>query len=62
MTTLAPERSSASVKLRPSASSQSRTSRKSAFTPLTEVVQLALPTTIGAEPLTMPAAPATLGT
>ena len=42
------------MKLRPSASSQSRTSRKSALTPSIEVVQLVLPTTIGAEPLTMP--------
>jgi hypothetical protein len=55
MTTLAAERISAGVKARPSASGQSRTSRKSSFTPSTEVVQLALPAITGAEPLTMPA-------
>ena len=50
------------MKLRPSATGQSRTSRKSSFTPLTEVVQFALPTTTGAEPLTMPATAVTPGT
>ena len=54
MATLAADLSSASVKLRPSVSSQSRTSRKSPLTPSIEVVQLVLPTTIGAEPLTIP--------
>jgi len=62
MATLAPDRSSASVKLRPSATGQSRTSRKSSFTPVTDVVQLASPTTRGAEPLTVPAAAETFGT
>jgi hypothetical protein len=59
ITTLAAERSSASVKLRPSVRPQSRTSRYSAFTPSMEVVQLALPAMTGAEPLTMPATAAT---
>ena len=49
------------MKLRPSVSAQSRTSRKSPLTPSIEVVQLVLPTTIGAEPLTMPVAAATPG-
>ena len=48
--------------LRPSATGQSRTSRKYTLTPLTDVVQLALPTTTGAEPCTMPAAAVTPGT
>ena len=61
MITLAADLISASVKLRPSVSAQSRTSRKSSPTPSIDVVQLVLPNTIGAEPLTMPVAAATPG-
>ena len=49
------------MKLRPSVSAQSRTSRKSSPTPSIDVVQLVLPNTIGAEPLTTPVAAATPG-
>src|SRR5262245_19037456 len=62
ITTFTPDLSPTSVKLRPSATGQSRASRKSSLTPVTDVVQLASPTTSGAEPLTVPAAAATFDT